>query len=54
MTGRTCGRAVVIRESLVADVSGLDCRVVADQVSGTPLVLPIGRHHHREGPPKSR
>ncbi|MET3962584.1 iron complex transport system ATP-binding protein [Marmoricola sp. OAE513] len=37
--------AEVITESLVHDVFGLACRVVRDEVSGTPLVLPIGRHH---------
>jgi len=35
----------VITEDLVADVFGLTTRVVVDEVSGTPLVLPIGRHH---------
>jgi iron complex transport system ATP-binding protein len=35
----------VITEDLVADVFGLASRVVVDEVSGTPLVLPIGRHH---------
>ena len=35
----------VITEDLVDDVFGLECRVVIDEVSGTPLVLPIGRHH---------
>ncbi|BDZ47530.1 hypothetical protein GCM10025866_34390 [Naasia aerilata] len=30
---------------LVADVFGLPAQVVQDPVSGTPLVLPIGRHH---------
>ena len=42
-TGRP---AEVITEELVADVFGLPCRVVVDEVSGTPLVLPIGRHCH--------
>jgi len=37
--------AEVITEDLVADVFGLSTRVVVDEVSGTPLVLPIGRHH---------
>ena len=37
--------AEVITEGLVADVFGLPSRVVLDEVSGTPLVLPIGRHH---------
>ncbi len=36
--------ADVITEELVADVFGLPSRVVVDEVSGTPLVLPIGRH----------
>ena len=35
----------VVTEELVADVFGLDCRVVPDPVSHTPLVVPIGRHH---------
>ena len=30
---------------LVRDVFGLDSQVIADPVSGTPLVVPIGRHH---------
>jgi iron complex transport system ATP-binding protein len=37
--------ADLISEDLVADVFGLSTRVVVDEVSGTPLVLPIGRHH---------
>ena len=37
--------AEVITEELVAEVFGLATRVVVDEVSGTPLVLPIGRHH---------
>ncbi|WP_370247093.1 ABC transporter ATP-binding protein [Nocardioides sp.] len=35
----------ILTEDLVAEVFGLDCRVVLDEVAGTPLVLPIGRHH---------
>ncbi|MFT3855234.1 MAG: ABC transporter ATP-binding protein [Ilumatobacteraceae bacterium] len=34
----------VITEELVADVFGLRCKVVTDEVAGTPHVLPIGRH----------
>ena len=30
---------------MVAEVFGLDCLVIEDPVSGTPLVLPRGRHH---------
>jgi iron complex transport system ATP-binding protein len=41
--------ADVVTEQLVADVFGLDCRVVPDPVSHTPLVVPIGRHHHVAG-----
>ncbi|MEV6345849.1 ABC transporter ATP-binding protein [Actinoplanes sp. NPDC051851] len=37
--------ADVITEATVADVFGLASRVIPDPVSGTPLVLPIGRHH---------
>jgi iron complex transport system ATP-binding protein len=33
--------AEVVTEALVADVFGLDCRVVPDPVAGTPLVIPI-------------
>ncbi|GAA1424757.1 ABC transporter ATP-binding protein [Agrococcus citreus] len=35
----------VVTEQLVADVFGLDALVMTDPVSGTPLVLPRGRHH---------
>jgi iron complex transport system ATP-binding protein len=35
----------VITSSLVAEVLGVECRVVPDPVSGTPLVIPCGRHH---------
>lgn len=37
----------VVDEELIADVFGMDCRVTADPVSGTPMVIPIGRHHRR-------
>jgi iron complex transport system ATP-binding protein len=43
------GPADVITEATVADVFGLASRVVPDPVSGTPMVVPIGRHHG--GPP---
>jgi iron complex transport system ATP-binding protein len=35
----------VVTEKLVLDVFGLDSRVISDPVSGTPLIIPIGRHH---------
>ncbi len=34
----------VVTEAVVEDVFGLRCRVVPDPVSGTPLVVPVGRH----------
>lgn len=37
--------AEVITEDLVRDVFGLESRVVPDPISGTPLIVPIGRHH---------
>ncbi|MFI0941516.1 ABC transporter ATP-binding protein [Streptomyces sp. NPDC021020] len=37
--------AEVVTEATVEDVFGLRCRVVPDPVSGTPLVIPMGRHH---------
>jgi iron complex transport system ATP-binding protein len=36
----------IITESLVEQVLRLRCRVVLDPVSGTPMVLPIGRHNN--------
>ncbi|WP_210481774.1 ABC transporter ATP-binding protein [Naasia sp. SYSU D00948] len=39
--------ADVVTAPMVRDVFGMDARIVADDVSGTPLVLPIGRHHSR-------
>lgn len=42
-----CGSpAEVITEALVEEVFGLRCRVLTDPVSGTPMVLPIGRHNN--------
>ncbi|QBE47462.1 ABC transporter ATP-binding protein [Leucobacter triazinivorans] len=35
----------VLDPSLVREVFALDCRVIPDPVAGTPLVIPIGRHH---------
>jgi iron complex transport system ATP-binding protein len=35
----------VVTEKLVRDVFGLESRVIPDPVSGTPLIIPIGRHH---------
>ncbi|UZX05012.1 ABC transporter ATP-binding protein [Arthrobacter sp. CDRTa11] len=35
----------VVTEELVRKVFGLESRVIPDPVSGTPLIIPIGRHH---------
>lgn len=35
----------VVTSELVGEVFGLDSRVITDPVSGSPLVLPLGRHH---------
>jgi iron complex transport system ATP-binding protein len=35
----------VIDAATVAEVFGLECEVISDPVSGTPLVVPRGRHH---------
>ena len=35
----------MLTEDCVRTVFGLESRVIADPVSGKPLVLPIGRHH---------
>lgn len=40
----------VVTEAMVSQVFGLACRVVPDPVTGTPLVVPIGRHHQRLAP----
>ncbi len=37
----------VVTAPMVRDVFGMDAGEVPDDVSGTPLVLPIGRHHSR-------
>ena len=36
--------AEVLTEQRVREVFGLDSRIIIDPVSGTPLMLPIGRH----------
>jgi iron complex transport system ATP-binding protein len=33
----------VVTETLVREVFGIDCRIIADPVTSTPLVVPIGR-----------
>jgi len=36
----------IVTAELVTDVFGVPCRVITDPVSGTPMVVPIGRHLH--------
>jgi iron complex transport system ATP-binding protein len=40
--------AEVITSTLVKDIFGLDCTVIADPVSGSPLVVPRGRYHDKQ------
>ncbi|MEJ2868678.1 ABC transporter ATP-binding protein [Actinomycetospora sp. OC33-EN08] len=41
--------AEVLTESTMREVFGLEAKVVPDAVTGTPLVLPIGRRERRAG-----
>lgn len=41
----------VVTAQLVEQVFGLRCQVIADPVTGTPLVVPIGRHDRAPVPP---
>lgn len=42
--------AKVITSELIKNVFGLDCTVINDPVSGSPLIVPIGRHHTQGEP----
>ena len=42
--------AEVVTEELVREVFGLDCRVVPDPESGTPMVVPAGRRRRPAAP----
>jgi iron complex transport system ATP-binding protein len=37
----------VISAAVVEEVYGLACEIVPDPISGTPMVVPRGRHHAR-------
>jgi iron complex transport system ATP-binding protein len=39
----------VITSTMVKDIFGLDCTVVEDPLSGSPLVVPRGRYHVHAG-----
>ncbi|GGK87525.1 cobalamin/Fe3+-siderophore ABC transporter ATP-binding protein [Sphaerisporangium melleum] len=41
--------AEVITAEAVRDIFGLRCQVMTDPVSGTPLIVPMGRHHSPAG-----
>jgi iron complex transport system ATP-binding protein len=45
--------AVVVTEALVAAVFGIECRIIDDPVTGTPLIAPIGRGGKRTARPAS-
>jgi iron complex transport system ATP-binding protein len=49
---RVVGRPIdVVTEAMVSEVFGVDCRVMADPMTGTPLVIP--RHRlERAGEPR--
>ena len=36
----------IVTPELVTKVFGLPCQVITDPVSGTPMVIPIGKHMH--------
>ncbi len=35
----------VITSTLIKNIFGLDCKVIQDPISGSPFMVPIGRHH---------
>ncbi|HVU14128.1 MAG TPA: ABC transporter ATP-binding protein [Phototrophicaceae bacterium] len=42
----------VIDAALVRDVFGVECHVMPDPITGTPLIIPIGRVHKRAAEPE--
>ena len=40
--------AQVVTEEMVQEVFGIECRVVPDPVTGTPMVVPLGRSAKRQ------
>nr|WP_203947297.1 ABC transporter ATP-binding protein [Planotetraspora thailandica] len=45
--------AGVVTAPLVEEVFGLRCQVMPDPVNGTPLVIPLGRHHTPSTDPRT-
>lgn len=43
----------IVTEALVEQILGMDCKVIADPVSHTPMVIPIGRIHANGNQPAS-
>jgi iron complex transport system ATP-binding protein len=41
--------STVVTRELVAEVFGLESRIIDDPVSGTPMVVPVGRYHGGPG-----
>jgi iron complex transport system ATP-binding protein len=37
--------SAVVTAAMVADVFGMAAQIVPDPVSGTPMIVPVGRHH---------
>jgi iron complex transport system ATP-binding protein len=44
----------IVTHELVADVFGLQSHIAADPITGSPLVVPIGRHHRLANPTASQ
>lgn len=38
----------IISRELMKQIYGLDCQIIEDPVSGTPLIVPESRHHRQE------
>ena len=38
--------SAIVDEALIKEVFDMDCSVMTDPVSGTPMIVPRGRHHH--------
>ncbi len=46
--------AEVVTEAMVRDVFGIQCCIIPDPITGTPLIVPIGRGGKRPAPDNSR